>query len=69
MVVNQITTVQSAPADQEMQRNADIPTAVPTAGDEQTAMNRLRDLKQLLDEGVLTQEEFDAKKGEILQKL
>ena len=31
------------------------------------ALVKLRNLKALLDEGVLTQEEFDAKKKEILQ--
>ena len=62
VTVNQVTTNQvttnvlaSAPPDQAMEREEGV--------------RRLRELKQLLDEGVLTQEEFEAKKAEILQKV
>lgn len=41
-------------------------TSAQTAGDE---MEKLRHLKALLDEGILTQQEYEAKKSEILSKL
>lgn len=55
--VTNITNVAvvGAPPDQEMERAGNI--------------NQLRELKQLVDEGVLTQEEFEKKKEDILQTL
>lgn len=35
----------------------------------QTPADKLRELKELLDTGILTQEEFDNKKSEILKEL
>lgn len=52
---------QQAPAQPQYQQ-----TPAQSAGDE---VEKLRRLKALLDEGILTQQEYDAKKNEILSKL
>lgn len=42
------------------------PAAAPQAGTTEDLTKQLTDLKGLLDNGILTQEEFDAKKAQIL---
>ena len=42
-------------------------TSAPTAP-AKSKVEQLRELKELLDEGILTQEEFDAEKKAILEK-
>ena len=49
-----------------------VATAVPVGGPisyDQDKFTKLRELKQLLDTGVLTQEEFNTQKMAILQKV
>jgi len=45
-----------------------IQTAVNPSGASKSKVEQLRELKELLDEGILTQEEFDAEKKAILAK-
>ena len=46
-----------------------IQTTVGSADSSKSKIEQLRELKKLLDEGILTQEEFDAEKKEILAQL
>lgn len=48
----------------EQQETASTHVTVDNSGD--NSVNNLRNLKQLLDDGVITQEDFDAKKKQIL---
>lgn len=49
---------------EEQQAQAQAPAAAPAPADDMTA--ELQQLAQLKDQGILTQEEFDAKKKQIL---
>ena len=48
------------------------PDTIPTGiilDEEMSAMDKIMKLKSLLDDGAITQAEFDAKKGELLLKV
>jgi membrane protease subunit (stomatin/prohibitin family) len=54
-------------ADMQAQQQAQAPA--PAAPSEEDSMAQLTQLKSLLDQGVLTQAEFDAQKQKILQSM
>jgi membrane protease subunit (stomatin/prohibitin family) len=56
----------NAPADEQPQAAVDPAPATPSADE---SMAELTKLKELLDNGVLTQAEFDAQKQKILQSM
>jgi membrane protease subunit (stomatin/prohibitin family) len=58
---------QSAPAEQAPAEQQAAPEAAAPSADD--SMERLSELKGLLDSGVLTQAEFDAQKQKILQTM
>ena len=58
---------QSAPAEQAPAEEQAAPEAAAPSADD--SMERLTELKGLLDSGVLTQAEFDAQKQKILQTM
>ena len=58
---------QSAPAEQAPAEQQAAPEAAAPSADD--SMERLTELKGLLDSGVLTQAEFDAQKQKILQTM
>ena len=58
---------QSAPAEQAPAEEQAVPEAAAPSADD--SMERLTELKGLLDSGVLTQAEFDAQKQKILQTM
>jgi membrane protease subunit (stomatin/prohibitin family) len=58
---------QSAPAEQPPAEQKAAPEAAAPPADD--SMERLTELKGLLDSGVLTQTEFDAQKQKILQTM
>ena len=45
------------------------PPPAPTAGPSDEAISKLKELAQLKDQGILTQEEFDAQKAKILAEM
>lgn len=51
------------------QQQAAAPPAAAGAGPSDEAINKLKELAQLKDQGVLTQEEFDAQKAKILAEM
>ena len=53
-------------ANQEAQQQAPAAAPAPAVDDTATQMAELQQLAQLKDQGILTQEEFDAKKKQIL---
>jgi hypothetical protein len=56
----------------EQQQPAAAPppaAAAPAAGPSDEAINKLKELAQLKDQGILTQEEFDAQKAKILAEM
>jgi len=61
-----IASSRSKKAAQAAPAAAQAPTAAPQAGLSPDITKQLTDLKMLLDNGVLTQDEFDAKKKQIL---
>jgi membrane protease subunit (stomatin/prohibitin family) len=61
-----IANARSNKAAQAAQTSAPAPAATPQTGVEPDMMKQLTDLKSLLDNGILTQAEFDAKKAQIL---
>ncbi len=54
---------------QQQQYQAQQASAAPAAPSQQDAMAQLTQLKQLLDQGVLTQAEFDMQKTKILSSM
>jgi membrane protease subunit (stomatin/prohibitin family) len=58
---------QSAPAEQPPAEQQAAPEAAAPSADD--SMQRLTELKGLLDSGALTQDEFDAQKQKILQTM
>ena len=44
-------------------------SAAPTAGESRDAQSRLTELRQLYDQRLITQEEYEAKRAEILKEL
>jgi hypothetical protein len=62
IVVNPAPYVQMAPQDNTRKRSQEALSSLA----EQDRVSRLRQLKELLDEGVLTQEEFNQQKARIL---
>lgn len=48
---------------------AEAPAQATTQSEEDAAITQLKKLKSLLDDGILTQDEFDAKKKEILSRI
>jgi len=61
------STIQNMMGSQGSSESAAPAPAAPAGGGD--TMEKLKKLKELLDMGVLTQEEFDAKKGELLAQL
>jgi hypothetical protein len=61
------------PPVQQMDRKSSTPPAVPTttpaSGSLQSAEQKLRDLKSLLDQGLITQTDYDTKKAQILESM
>ena len=56
----------------EQQQQAAAPPAAPAApaaGPSDEAISKLKELAQLKDQGILTQEEFDAQKAKILAEM
>ena len=49
--------------------SAAVPVAVPTAAGTRTLKERLTDLKELLAEDMITQDEFDTRRKEILAEV
>jgi len=56
-----------AQAAQQAQQPAPAPPPPPAEASSEDMVTQLTDLKKLLDEGILTQAEFDAQKQKILQ--
>ena len=61
-----IATSRSKKAAQQTPASPQTVTSPPQAGQNQDITKQLTDLKGLLDSGILTQEEFDFKKKQIL---
>jgi hypothetical protein len=57
---------QQASAQQQAAAEQQAPAAAPAAGGMDDMTAQLTQLKALLDQGILTQEEFDAKKKQLL---
>jgi putative oligomerization/nucleic acid binding protein len=57
---------QQAASAQQQQYAAPAPAPAPAAGPSDEAISKLKELAQLKDQGILTQEEFDAQKAKIL---
>jgi hypothetical protein len=55
---------QQAPVEQ-----APAPAAVPEAGGSEDPIDKLKELAQLKDQGILTEAEFDAQKAKILAQM
>lgn len=68
-----IQEIQISPSIQEMEIKSPAPPpaakAAPGSPSLQTVEQKLRDLKTLLDQGLITQNDYDAKKAQILQGL
>ena len=53
----------------EEEGTAEGPASAPTAGESRDAQSRLTELRQLYDQRPITQEEYEAKRAEILKEL
>jgi membrane protease subunit (stomatin/prohibitin family) len=51
------------------QQQAAAPPPAPGAGPSDEAITKLKELAQLKDQGILTQEEFDAQKAKVLAEM
>jgi membrane protease subunit (stomatin/prohibitin family) len=57
---------QQQAAQQQQQQQAAPPPTAPAAGPDDDSIAKLKQLADLKDQGILTQEEFDAQKAKIL---
>lgn len=57
------------PVGQQVGAQAAAPQQAPHTANEKSAADRLRDLKTMLEENIISQEEYDSKRNEIISKL
>ncbi len=65
-VSNNVSRRQAQRWNAQAEEQAPVQQAAPVADDTNTQIAELQQLAQLKDQGILTQEEFDAKKKQIL---